>query len=85
MQIAHCLFLLHEITGEPSYWTKGQQLTAYVRRTIALDGHENQRGGIKGSFPVNGDYGQWEYLNWAAKFFIDAQLLEADIGEKQHA
>ena len=85
VQIAHCLFLLHEITGEPRYWEKGQQLTAYVRRTIALDGPENQRGGIKGSFPVNGDYGQWEYLNWAAKFFIDAQLLEADIREKHHA
>ena len=76
---------MHEITGEPRYWKKGQQLTAYVRRTIALDGPENQRGGIKGSFPVDGDYGQWEYLNWAAKFFIDAQLLEVAIGEKQHA
>ena len=85
VQIAHCLFLLHEITGEARYWEKGQQLTAYVRRTIALDGPENQRGGIKGSFPISGDYGQWEYLNWAAKFFIDAQLLEADIGEKKHA
>ena len=84
-QIAHCLFLLHEITGESSYWRKGQQLMSYVRRTIALDGPENQRGGIKGSFPVNGDYGQWEYLNWAAKFFIDAQLLEVAISEKQHA
>lgn len=84
-QIAHCLFLLHGITGESSYWRKGQQLMSYVRRTIALDGPENQRGGIKGSFPVNGDYGQWEYLNWAAKFFIDAQLLEVAIGEKQHA
>ncbi len=84
-QIAHCLFLLHDITGESSHWRKGQQLMSYVRRTIALDGPENQRGGIKGSFPVDGDYGQWEYLNWAAKFFIDAQLLEVAIGEKRHA
>ena len=76
---------MHKATGESRYWEKGQQLTAYVRRTIALEGPEDQRGGIKGSFPVQGDYGQWEYLNWAAKFFIDAQLLEADIREKHHA
>ncbi len=81
-QIAHCLFLLHQITARQDYLHKGQQLTAYVRRTIALEGPENQRGGIKGSFPVNGDYGKWEYLNWAAKFFIDSQTLEEDISNE---
>jgi hypothetical protein len=85
VQIAHCLFLLHQITGESGYWEKGQQLTSYVRRTVRLDGPENQCGAIKGSFPIDGDYGQWEYLNWAAKFFIDAHLLELDIKGKNHA
>ena len=79
VQIAHCLFLLYRATGDERYWAQGQQLTAYVRRTMLLDGPAGQRGGVKGSFPVDGDYGQWEYLNWAAKFFIDAHLLEADI------
>lgn len=81
VQLAHCLFLLYQTTRDERYWHKGQQLTAYVRRTMQLDGPEDQRGGVKGSFPVDGDYGQWEYLNWAAKFFIDAHLLEADIKE----
>lgn len=81
VQLAHCLFFLYQTTREERYWHKGQQLTAYVRRTIRLEGPEDQRGGVKGSFPVDGDYGQWEYLNWAAKFFIDAHLLEADIKE----
>jgi hypothetical protein len=85
VQIAHCLFLLHQITGDIHYLQKGQELTSYVRRTMALDGSENQRGGVKGSFPIDGDYGQWEYLNWAAKFFIDAHLLELDIQEVRHA
>lgn len=79
VQIAHCLFLLYRATGDERYWTQGQRLTGYVRRTMLLDGPAEQRGGVKGSFPVDGDYGQWEYLNWAAKFFIDAHLLEADI------
>ena len=30
----------------------------------------------EGSFPVNGGYCWWEYPNWAAKFLIDACLLE---------
>ncbi len=34
------------------------------------------RGGIKGSFPVNGAYGRYQYLNWAAKFFMDSLMLE---------
>ena len=38
------------------------------------------RGGIRGSFPVNGAYGRWRVLNWATKFFIDA--LMADLPER---
>jgi hypothetical protein len=44
------------------------------------------RGGIKGSHPINGGYMNWRYPNWAAKFFMDALMLEkfheriADIG-----
>lgn len=85
VQIAHCLFLLYQETGKQAYLEAGRKLTAYVRRTIRLDGASDQKGGIKGSFPVNGDYGQWEYLNWAAKFFIDANLLEMDIQGEDHA
>ena len=33
-------------------------------------------GGVKGSFPVDGGYGTYEYLNWAAKFTIDANVKE---------
>jgi hypothetical protein len=32
------------------------------------------RGGVAGSFPIWGGYGQYEYLNWAAKFLADALL-----------
>jgi uncharacterized protein YyaL (SSP411 family) len=34
------------------------------------------RGGIRGSFPVNGQYLRYRVPNWAAKFYIDALLLE---------
>ncbi len=37
------------------------------------------QGGIKGAHPIWGDYGSYEYLNWAAKFFSDALMLEISL------
>jgi len=79
VQIAHCLFLLYRLTGEQRFLAAGRKLTAYVRRTVRFDGEAGMVGGIKGSFPVDGEYGQWQYLNWAAKFCIDANLLEREL------
>ena len=81
VQIAHCFFLLYRLTGEGRYLGAGRMLTAFVRRTVRLEGDDARTGGIKGSFPVNGDYGQWQYLNWAAKFCIDANLLEIELAD----
>ncbi|TFW30164.1 hypothetical protein [Duganella callida] len=85
VQIAHCLFILYQLTGEQRYLDAGRRLTAFVRRTVWLDGPRETRGGVKGSFPINGAYGQWEYLNWAAKFCIDANLLELELSQPRHA
>ena len=49
---------------------------AGIRRSVKVAGDPDIVGGVKGSFPINGDYGRFEYLNWAAKFFVDANLLE---------
>jgi len=85
VQIAHCLFILYQLTGEQRYLDAGKRATRFVRRTVWLGGPLDTRGGVKGSFPVNGDYGQWEYLNWAAKFCIDANLLEQELPQAKHA
>jgi hypothetical protein len=34
------------------------------------------RGGVRGSFPVNGDYCRYRVPNWATKFFVDALLAD---------
>jgi hypothetical protein len=34
------------------------------------------RGALKGSHPISGGYMTWRYPNWAAKFFMDALMLE---------
>ena len=80
-QNAHCLFLLYQLTGERHYLDAARRLNSYVRRTISIDGPPHVHGGVKGSFPVDGDYGQWAYLNWAAKFCIDANLLELETSD----
>jgi hypothetical protein len=48
----------------------------YVRRTVAVQRPPEVRGAVKGSFPVDGGYRTYEYLNLACKFFVDAQMLE---------
>jgi rhamnogalacturonyl hydrolase YesR len=81
VQIGHCWLLLHQITGDPRYRTAGYAANQYVRRRIQIDGPEDTRGGVKGSFPVHGGYGAYEYLNWAAKFYVDSSLLEKAVRE----
>jgi hypothetical protein len=78
-QIAICWLLLHQITGGPRYLAAASAANSYVRRTVKVDGRAETRGAVKGSFPVSGDYGRYEFLNWACKFFVDANALEDDV------
>ncbi len=80
VQVAHSFLLLAQITGEQDLTESARMMNAYVRRRIQLEGNPDLCGGVKGSFPVDGDYGTYEYLNWAAKFSIDSNLCELGIG-----
>ena len=79
VQLAACWFLLFRWTQDEAYRDEAYAVNRFVRRTVRFDGAAGTRGGIAGSFPIDGGYGRFEFLNWAAKFFIDAQFLEADI------
>ena len=76
VQIACCYLLLFDDTGDRRYRDAALALNRFVRRSVRLDAPPEIRGGVKGSFPVSGTYGAYEYLNWAAKFFVDAMQLE---------
>jgi hypothetical protein len=53
------------------------QVHRFLKRTQDLRTMKpGLRGGIRGSYPVNGRYLRYCVPNWAAKFFIDALLLE---------
>jgi uncharacterized protein YyaL (SSP411 family) len=69
----------HAITGKQEYKEAARKAIEFIKRSQNLD-HRNPgiRGGVKGSFPFNGPYGQFEMLNWAAKFFCDALVMIND-------
>jgi len=78
-QIAHCWLMLYEYTNEERYAEAALKTNAFVRRTVRLDGPPEIRGGVKGSLPMSGPYGRYQYLNWAAKFLADSLALEIDL------
>ena len=79
VQIACCWLILYQHTGEVRYRDAAYAANRYVRRTVSLDGVPEVRGAIKGSFPVWGEYGRYEYPNWACKFFVDSHMLEQNV------
>lgn len=76
VQIAQCWFMLFEYAGDTRLLEAARSANRYVRRTLATDGPDEIRGAVKGTFPVNGQYGPYLYLNWACKFLVDANVTE---------
>ncbi len=78
-QIAIILLRLYEIFGKESYFKTAQAINRFLCRCQVLDGNGVTRGAISGSYPIWGRYQRYAFPNWAAKFFIDALLLEKKI------
>lgn len=75
-QTAIVWFRLAEWTGDKAWRKAAERLTGELKRLQRLDGNPNTRGALKGAFPVYGEYGRYEYLNWATKFLADALMQE---------
>jgi Squalene-hopene cyclase C-terminal domain len=82
VQIASCWLTLSQLTRERRYRDAAYSANRYVRCTMKTDGPPNTRGGIKGSFPVSGGYGAYQYLNWACKFFVDSNMHEREVRDR---
>lgn len=68
---------LHQLGVRTGMDRAARSANAFLRSTIDLKtASPGRRGGVKGSYPVYGAYGEFEYLNWAAKFTMDALLME---------
>lgn len=68
---------LHQVTGDPKYLAGVKRANRFLG-TVQWRGTGNPGldGGISGSYPLHGKYGQFEVLNWAVKFFADSLMLE---------
>jgi hypothetical protein len=78
-QVAHCWLILNRFTGDPKYREAAFAANRFVRKTIKVTGPAETCGAVKGSFPVDGAYGKYEYLNWACKFCIDSNIAEEEM------
>ncbi len=74
-QIAGVFLRMHEQTRTPGYLEAGRKLLGFVCFTQDLrTGVPGLDGGIRGSYPFGGEYGQWCALNWATKFYADGLM-----------
>ncbi|MSQ84832.1 MAG: hypothetical protein EXR77_18495 [Myxococcales bacterium] len=79
-QLAGMLLQMAKLTGEVRYREAGHRTLAFVKSTQDCGhGDAGIRGGIAGSFPIDGDYGKYEILNWPTKFFVDALLINEKV------
>ena len=79
-QLAIILLKLYQYTHQNEYLMSAHRLITFLKTTQNCTASDpGLRGGIKGAYPFDGTYGQYQVLNWATKFFIDALLLENKI------
>jgi uncharacterized protein YyaL (SSP411 family) len=76
-QIAVILLRLANVTGYTAYRRVAHRLLRNLARLHDIHSpHAESRGGVSGSSPIWGEYGPFNYINWAAKFFMDGLLLD---------
>jgi hypothetical protein len=74
-QIAGVFLRMYAKTKRQEYLDAGRKLLGFVCFTLdASTGVPEIDGGIRGSYPFSGSYGQWCVLNWATKFFADSVM-----------
>ena len=68
-------------TGDHSWRTSAERINRFNLSIQDLSAaNAGMRGGIPGSHPLRGGYMKDRYPNWAAKFFMDALMLQLEAG-----
>jgi len=74
-QIAGVLIRIQDQCGNSAWLDAGRRLLGFVCCAQDIPASSpGLAGGIRGSYPFHGDYGQWCVLNWATKFFADSVM-----------
>lgn len=80
-QLSILMSRLYQISGNPVYQNGSTQLFKDILRAPAQIPKRGIQGGIAGSMPIWGAYQPFRWLNWAAKFYLDAALSQAQFSE----
>lgn len=81
VQLAITCYRMAEVYGNYELVTNANALTNFVKATQLMDyKHEAMVGAIAGSYPIDGDYMENGYPNWATKYYIDALMLQKKFG-----
>ncbi len=76
-QMANVWLRLFAITHERKWLEPVEPVLRFLKSTQNRTSEDGGvRGGIKGSYPVGAEYGSYQVLSWATKFFIDALLRD---------
>ena len=76
-QMANIWLRLFAITRERKWLEPVEPVLRFLKSTQnRTSRNPGVRGGTKGSFPLGAEYGSYQILNWATKFFIDALLRD---------
>lgn len=76
-QMANIWLRLEAVTGDAGWSAPVARVLHALKATQSRNaGDPGIRGGIKGSSPMTGEYGRFEVLNWATKFFADALMRD---------
>ena len=76
---------LYRFIGNKAFQTAAMKTFSAIQDIPAKSADKAIRGGIAGSIPFNKGYQPYRYLNWAAKFYLDAslQLYQIDVANKE--
>lgn len=81
-QISRVWSRLHATTQDPLFAEAATRVNGFLMATQDLTSRTGGlRGGIRGSFPINGAYCRYRIPNWATKFFVDAIACASAAGK----
>lgn len=80
-QVAAIWFRIHARSREDRYRVAALLLNDEIKKTQSTTSrYEGIRGGVRGSQPIAGPYAPFTFVNWGAKFFAEALMLELQCG-----
>lgn len=75
-QVSIVWLQIFEHTGDLRYLNAALKINEFLKSHIRKNGGRNVRGGVAGSFPIQGRYQPFRFISWGSKFTADALMGE---------